>query len=226
MEDWAISGADFWVHGSNLLLLVGYTRRDMIPLRIFALAAALTIIPYYVVQPTVLWPPILWSGVYAGVHGYHLFRLILERRPFKMTVDEQRLYERNFSSLQPFEFRQVIDSGEWSEAELGSRLQVDADEVLLLFEGRIRLSRGGAEITTLAPGQLVGVALQIEQALSGFELEATTPVRLVRWSLSILEAQMEESPQIRAALTALLNHDLARKLLAQARGGSTETSAA
>ena len=62
MDAFRLTGPDLLVHGSNLILLFAYTRREMLSLRILALVAAVTIIPYYALQPTVLWPPLLWSG--------------------------------------------------------------------------------------------------------------------------------------------------------------------
>jgi hypothetical protein len=52
---------DYLVHFSNILLLVAYSVRDILWLRWFAVAAALTNIPYFLLQGTVLWPPILWA---------------------------------------------------------------------------------------------------------------------------------------------------------------------
>ena len=46
--------ADYLVHASNILLLLSYSVRDMLWLRWFAVAAAIIVIPYYLLQPTVL----------------------------------------------------------------------------------------------------------------------------------------------------------------------------
>jgi hypothetical protein len=42
---------DYLVHFSNMLLLVSYSVRDILWLRWFAVAAALTNIPYFLCQP-------------------------------------------------------------------------------------------------------------------------------------------------------------------------------
>ena len=45
-------------------MLVAYSVTDILWLRWFAVAAALTNIPYFLLQPTRLWPPIVWALVF------------------------------------------------------------------------------------------------------------------------------------------------------------------
>jgi hypothetical protein len=52
-----IQAIDYLVHFSNILMLLSYSVRDILWLRWFAVAAALTNIPYFLLQGTVLWPP-------------------------------------------------------------------------------------------------------------------------------------------------------------------------
>jgi len=50
---------------ANVLLLVGYSIREVLWLRLLAAAASLIAIPYYALQPNPLWPPIFWNVVFA-----------------------------------------------------------------------------------------------------------------------------------------------------------------
>jgi hypothetical protein len=95
---------DYLVHFSNILLLVAYSVRDILWLRWFAVAAALTNIPYFLLQDSVLWPPILWALVFTAINLYQIARLYLERRPVVLSDDEQKLYDLGFNSLRPREF--------------------------------------------------------------------------------------------------------------------------
>src|SRR5262245_30747433 len=56
--------AEYLVHFSNVLMLVSYSVRDILWLRWFAVAAALTNIPYFLLQRDVLWPGPLGPGVH------------------------------------------------------------------------------------------------------------------------------------------------------------------
>src|SRR5215831_12322331 len=48
---------NLFLHAANVLLLVAYSVRDVLWLRLFAVAASLIAIPYFVLQPTRLWVP-------------------------------------------------------------------------------------------------------------------------------------------------------------------------
>jgi hypothetical protein len=63
---------DYLVHLSNLLMLVAYSVTDILWLRWFAVAAALTNIPYFLVQPTTLWPPVVWGAVFTIINLYQI----------------------------------------------------------------------------------------------------------------------------------------------------------
>jgi len=49
-----IHPTEYLLHFSNVLMLVAYSVRDILWLRWFAVAAALTNIPYFLLQPTTL----------------------------------------------------------------------------------------------------------------------------------------------------------------------------
>jgi hypothetical protein len=162
------------VHGSNLILLFAYTRREMLSLRILALVAAVTIIPYYVVQPTVLWHPLFWSGVYGLVHSYHIVVLLLQRRPVELTPDEERLYAMSLSNLERGEFKHVMRFCTWRDAAPGARFEIGPDTVLLLTEGRVDAVLHGDRVSAFEPGDLLGIAFALAGA-PGLELEAAQP---------------------------------------------------
>jgi hypothetical protein len=87
---------DYLVHFSNILLLVSYSVRDILWLRWFAVAAALTNIPYFLVQDYVLWPPVLWASVFTAINLYQIARIYRERRPVVLAPEQQTLYDLAF----------------------------------------------------------------------------------------------------------------------------------
>ena len=72
---------DYLVHFSNVLMLASYSVRDILWLRWFAVAAAITNIPYFVLQPKKLWPPVIWALVFTAINLYQILRIYFERRP-------------------------------------------------------------------------------------------------------------------------------------------------
>jgi Popeye protein conserved region len=210
-----IHAIDYLVHFSNILLLVSYSVRDILWLRWFAVAAALTNIPYFLLQGTVLWPPVVWAAVFTTINLYQIARLYLERRPVVLSEDEQKLYDLGFRSLRPREFVSLSLVGEWKSAEAGERVVTEGESVSCLcisITGSADVRKQGARIGALRPGHIIGTALALVGEPSPVEVTFTEPARYMRWSLSSLRKFMDKRPDLRVTLQGLVNRDLAGKL--------------
>jgi hypothetical protein len=210
-----IQSADYLVHFSNILLLVAYSVRDILWLRWFAVAAALTNIPYYLVQGTVLWPPVLWALVFSAINLYQIVRIYLERRPVVLSEDEQKLYDLGFRSLRPREFGSVSLVGEWKSAEAGERVVTEGKPVSSLcisIAGSAEVRKQGERLGELRPGQIIGTAMALTGDPSPVDVTFTEPARYMRWPLPSLRRFIDMRPDLRVALQGLVNRDLAGKL--------------
>ena len=206
---------DYLVHFSNILMLAAYSVRDILWLRWFAVAAALTNIPYFLLQGTVLWPPVLWALVFTAINLYQIARLYLERRPVVLSQDEQKLYDLGFRSLRPREFVSLSLVGEWKSADAGERVMVEGEPVSSLcipITGSADVRKQGASIGALRPGEIIGTALALTGEPSPVEVTFTEPARYMRWSLPSLRSFMDKRPELRVTLQGLVNRDLAGKL--------------
>jgi hypothetical protein len=207
--------ADYLVHFSNILLLVSYSVRDILWLRWFAVAAALTNIPYYLVQDTVLWPPILWGSVFTAINVFQIARIYMERRPVVLSGDEQALYDLAFRSLRPRDFLSLALVGEWRDAAAGEELLVlgePAARVSIAISGNVDVSSKDGQVGTLAPGHLVGTALVLTGTPSPIEARFAESARYISWPVEALRTFMDKKPDLRVALQRLASHDLAAKL--------------
>jgi CRP-like cAMP-binding protein len=210
-----IQAVDYLVHFSNVLLLVSYSVRDILWLRWFAVAAALTNMPYFLLQHTVLWPPVLWALVFTAINLYQISRIYLERRPVVLSDDEQRLYDLGFQSLRPREFVSLMLVGEWKSASAGERILIEGEPVSRLcvaITGRAEVRKQGQRIGTLEPGHLIGTALALMGASSPVEATFTEPSRYMSWPLSSLRTFVDKRPDLRVTLQGLVSRDLATKL--------------
>ena len=206
---------DYLVHFSNILLLVAYSVRDILWLRWFAVAAALTNIPYFLLQGTVLWPPILWALVFTTINLYQIARLYLERRPVVLSEDEQKLYDLGFRSLRPREFLSLSLAGEWKSAEPGERVVNEGEPVshlCIAINGSAEVRKQGEHIGPLRPGHIIGNAQARTGGSSPEEMIFAEPARYMRWSLPSLRRFVDNRPNLRVTLQGLVNRDLARKL--------------
>jgi CRP-like cAMP-binding protein len=206
---------DYLVHFSNILLLVAYSVRDILWLRWFAVGAALTNIPYFLLQNTVLWPPVLWAIVFTAINLYQIARLYLERRPVVLSRDEQKLYDLGFQSLRPREFVSLSLVGEWKNADPGETVVSEGEPVSSLsipISGAAEVQKSGERIGELKPGHIIGTALAFTGDPSPVRVTFTEPARYMRWSLSSLRRFMDMRPDLRTALQGLISRDLAQKL--------------
>jgi CRP-like cAMP-binding protein len=211
----SINPADYLVHFSNILLLVSYSVRDILWLRWFAVAAALTNMPYFLLQHTILWPPILWAAVFTAINLYQISRIYLERRPVVLSADEQKLYDLGFSGLRPREFLSLVLFGEWKSGEVGERVLTEGDPVSSLcipISGSAEVRKQGERLGAFRPGDIIGTALALTGSPSTVEATFTEPARYMRWPLQSLREFMDKRPELRVALQALVNRDLAGKL--------------
>jgi CRP-like cAMP-binding protein len=210
-----IQPADYLVHLSNVLLLVSYSVRDILWLRWFAVAAALTVIPYYLAQPDVLWPPVIWGTVFMVINLYQIGRIYLERRPVVLSADERRLYDMGFHALRPREFVSLVLVGEWRNGASGEKVLEEGkavESVSIPIAGDLEVRKHGVPIGTLGPGKMIGTALALTGEPSPIEATFTSPARYIRWPLASLRAFADRRPELRVALQRFVNEDLARKV--------------
>ena len=207
--------AQYLVHFSNVLMLVSYSVRDILWLRWFAVAAALTNMPYFLLQREVLWPPVLWAGVFTAINLFQIARIYLERRPVVLSDDEQRLYDLGFRSLRPREFISLTLAGEWRDGVAGDKLLTEGQPVAsicILISGTPEVRRRGEYLGRFAPGQIIGSSLALTGSPSPFDATLTGPARYMRWPLSSIRTFLDKRPELRVTLQGLVNRDLAEKV--------------
>lgn len=206
---------EYLVHFSNVLLLVSYSVRDILWLRWFAVAAAIANLPYYLAQPTVLWPPVIWGGVFMLINLIQIARIYLERRPVVLSADEQRLYDLGFKALRPREFVSLLLAGEWRDAVRGDRLLEQGravERIAIPISGSVEVTHGGQRLGAFAPGQLIGLALAVNDDVASFDAAFSEPGRYMSWPLPTLRKFLDKRPELRLALQRLAGHDLATKV--------------
>ena len=212
---------NYFIHAANILLLVAYSVRDILWLRLFAVAAALISIPFYVLQPTTLWAPLLWSAVFAAINLFQSWRLFLERRPVKLTPEEEEVRRLVFRDLPPRKVLQVLGIGFWTTAETGERLIERGkrlEAISLVVRGKVQVTRDERILAELVAGDLVGSAILLSGAQSDLDAVAVEPVRAVRWEVETLERYLAANPEARIVMQRHLALDLTRKLGHLAKG--------
>jgi CRP-like cAMP-binding protein len=211
----SVHATDYLVHFSNLLLLISYSVRDILWLRWFTVAAALTKIPYFLSQPDVLWPPALWGLVFTTMNLYQIVRIYLERRPVVLSQDEQTLYDLGFGSLRPREFVSLVLAGEWKNAAPGDPVLTEGtpvSSICIAISGTVHIRRQDHDLGVLQPGHVIGIALALTGEPSPVNATFTETARYMCWPLSNIHSFLDKRPELRVTLQSLVNRDLAAKL--------------
>lgn len=223
---WAVTVNSFdpsyFIHAANVLLLVAYSVRDILWLRLCALASSLIAIPYFILQPTPLWAPIGWSVLFAAINVFQSWRLLVERRPVKLTPEEEYVRGLVFEDVPPRKVLQVLSIGSWVTTAMGERLIESGkcpEAISLIVRGKVRVTRDGLVLGELVAGNLVGSALLLSGAPADVDAVAVETVRALRWEIATLERYLAANPEVRITMQRHLARDLAGKVVSFAERG-------
>lgn len=72
--------------------------------------------------------------------------------------------------------------------------QTPADKAYILEEGEVSVRRGGQEVATLGPGQIIGEAAVLNRSLRTATVVAVTPLRVIHLTGETLERLVDEVP--------------------------------
>ena len=206
---------DYFIHAANILLLAAYSVRDILWLRLFAVASSLIAIPYFLFQPTPLWAAFGWSVLFAGINLFQTWRLFLERRPIQLTPEEEEVRRLVFPDLPARKVLQILSIGDWRTANLGERLieyGKPVESLSLIVHGKVQVTKEGQVLGELGAGEIVGSALLLTGAPSTVDAVAVEPARTVRWEAGTMERYLDANPETRNVFQRHLARDLAGKV--------------
>ena len=206
---------NYFINAGNILLLVAYSVRDVLWLRLFAVAAALITIPYFVLQPTALWAPLIWTVVFAAINSLQSWRLFIERRPVKLTPDEEEIRRLVFQDIPSRKVLQVLSIGSWFTLNVGGRLIESGklpDAVSLIIRGKVRITKDSRVLGELGAGDFVGSALIFSGIPAEVDAVTVEPGRAMRWELGSLQRYLAANPETRTVMLKHVARDLAGKI--------------
>ena len=210
----------YFLHAANILLLVAYSVRDILWLRLFSVAASLIALPYFILQPEPLWEPIIWSSVFAAINSFQSWLLFVERRPVKLTPEEQEIRQLAFPDLPPRKVLQILSIGAWTNVEIGQRMLEcgkSVEAISIIVRGKVRVTRDDGVFGELVAGNIVGSALLLSGVPADVDAVVVEPVRCMRWDVELLDRYLAANPETRIVLQKYLARDLAGKVLAVAK---------
>jgi hypothetical protein len=204
----------YFLHLANVLFVLSYSVRDIMSLRVLAWCGSLISLPYYYLQPEVLWQPIGWAAVFMAINGYHVWRLWRERRPVELSADEARLYDLTFFPLTRRRFVDLARLGRWADLETGdvlARPGQPIEEVVVPLTDGVEARIGERVLGWFAAGEIVGAAAVYGRP-QPFEVVARENCRVLRVPVAAIKRRAEQDDQLARTLERIAREDLARKL--------------
>jgi hypothetical protein len=218
---------DLLIHAANVLYLFAFMVRDILWFRILAVVAAACLIPYFYVRPEPLMASIYWNLAFTALNIYWICRLLLERRPVKLSATDQRLCELVFRTMTPREMITLLKLATWESAEAGDCF-VERDKplnrLMVIYSGRACAEVDGRNVTELQPGQFIGSISYVTDETSPANVVALEPTRYVSWPKSKLKDFMNKNPDLHSALKSALAIDLTRWLQATWARGTSQSA--
>jgi hypothetical protein len=206
---------DYCIHAANIMLLAAYSVRDILWLRLFAVASSTIAMPYFLFQPTPLWAAFGWSVLFTVINVYQSWRLFRERRPVQLSAEEEEVRRLVFPDLPRREVLRVINMGSWANRALGERMierGKSVDAISLIVQGSVQMSMEGRILGEMGPGDIVGSSLVLSGVVAEVDAVTTEPARTLRWDVPTLERYLEAKPEARNAFQRHLARDLAGKV--------------
>jgi hypothetical protein len=203
------------IHAANVIYLLSYLVRDILWLRLLTVIGGLLLIVYFS-SPLVI-EPIAWNCVFLALNLVQIWRLLLERRPVKLTDEELALYQLAFRALTVRQFVKVARTGSWKDLEAGEQLVAQGERlarVMVVLKGRLAVERDARRLTELGPGRLVGEMSYLTGAPTSARVVAEEPSRVIILEKQAIEGLSTTDPDLRAALQLVIGTDLVAKLRA------------
>ncbi len=205
------------IHAANVLYLFAFMVRDILWLRILTVVAASFLIPYFYFQPVPLITAIYWNLAFTALNLFWIVRLFLERRPVKLSAEEQRLCELVFRTMTPREMIKILKLASWQSAVAGECFVEHGkplDRLMVIYSGKACVEVDGKNVTELQPGQFIGSISYITEETAPANIVSLEPTRYVSWPKSKLQDFMKKNPDLHTALKTTLAIDLTRWLQA------------
>jgi Popeye protein conserved region len=188
---------------ANVLYLISYLVKDILWLRLVTVVAGTLLIVNAVI--TKMPESVAWNLLFTAINLYQSVLLILERRPVRLTEEEQRLYARVFRSLTPREFRKLLGLAQWEDAPPQERI-VEAkkalDRMMVIVSGTMAVRVGEREVAELGEGRFIGEMSFISGENPTADVVTKDRARFVAWKKQELKKFLDIGGDLVAKLRA------------------------
>ena len=122
--------------------------------------------------------PIYWNLAFTALNTFWIVQLLLERRPVKLSDEEQRLCELVFRTMTPREMIKILKLASWQSAVAGEYFVERGkplDRLMVIYSGKACVEVGGKNVTCPSSKQM-GLLSVFHKGGSGSSLFDVKPL--------------------------------------------------
>jgi len=202
----------YLVHVGYVLMLCALVARDVLWLRATLILAQLVLAAY--AWTIAVWPIAAWNALFVAINVAWVLRLVHERRAVVLPERLDRLHRRHFAAMTAGEFLRFWEQGR-STRVTDARITVRGAypaSLFFLVSGRAVVSRDGAHVAELGPGQFAGEMSLITGAPASADVDVAGDADLHAWPIAVVHAIRDGQPALWIRLQAALGADLVEKI--------------
>ncbi|MBL9026820.1 MAG: cyclic nucleotide-binding domain-containing protein [Myxococcales bacterium] len=208
---------DAFIHAANATFLASFLVRDILKLRVLSVVGGGFLLAFFFVSNPVMWSSIGWNVLFTAINGVQITRLVLERRPVRLSPEEHRLHQLALKALTPQQMRRLLAVVMFVDAEpeeILVRAGADPGRLLVVLSGALEVRVETRVVARLGPGQFVGEMTFLTSAPPKADVSASEPARLASIDAARLRALLDADAELCAAFQGVLGADVASKLRA------------
>ena len=197
-----------------VLMVMGFTFRNPLKLRSFAILGSLTFIVYcLLVSDVPLWTAIISAAAIIVVNVYMMWLIMKDRRMFRLSAEELMLFAR-LPGLTPGQYKSLLEISEWHNPQVSmplTKLGEMPSALYYLLEGQVEVNRDGKRFP-IGPHAFIGELAFLREKPATATTFANAGALIVSWEHASLRELMKANEGIRKAFDSMLSIDMAEKM--------------
>jgi hypothetical protein len=198
-------------------MLFAYLVKDILWLRVLTVVGCTFDFFYmYLGTESPVWVYMGWNVAFISINSLQIGLLLKEMFGYKLTPEEEHLYQCYFREMNRLDFVKVIKLAEWRTVSENTILITQGEtvkEITLIQRGSLAIDIQNRTVAQLTVGQLIGEMSFVtgEPATATIRVDSETAQILV-WSQQELRYLIEKNTEMRIIMQSFFNKDLMKKL--------------
>ncbi|MBN2017793.1 MAG: cyclic nucleotide-binding domain-containing protein [Candidatus Cloacimonetes bacterium] len=192
---------------------IGYVIKEILWLRVVIIFAGLCMLARGIIIQNYI--VVFWMSVFVIINTFQVIRILIEKRPVKLSDDVQDLYDDIFSDMTTKEFVLFWKMGLQKELKAGDYLcrdNIESDELIQILDGTAAVRKNGKDVAKLSRGYFIAEMQYLMEENPSADVVAVTDVHITVWKHAKLMRLKETYPNLYNKFHLILSKDLTYKL--------------